>query len=68
MTVATNLTRGVNGAVRELGIDRTEAQRSAKITGAPEDVRCLGIEPKLDGDPSALPAAEPMSAIVRHSW
>ncbi|GLK66377.1 hypothetical protein GCM10008179_00150 [Hansschlegelia plantiphila] len=68
MKVAPNLTGGVNAAARELGIDRTEAVRSLKIAGAPEDVRCLAIEPKLEADLSALRAGQPMPERGRDSW
>ena len=52
-------TGGINAAVRELGIKRTEAQRSVKIAGlAPEakaEARALGLD---DSQSTLLKAAK----------
>jgi hypothetical protein len=48
---------GINAAVRELGIDRTEAQRAVKIAALPEAAKEAARETGLDNNQSALLAA-----------
>jgi ParB family chromosome partitioning protein len=48
---------GINAAVRELGIDRTEAQRAVKIAALPEEAKHVAREAGLDNNQSALLAA-----------
>jgi ParB-like chromosome segregation protein Spo0J len=45
---------GINAAVRELGIDRTEAQRSIKVAALPEEAKEAARETGLDNNQSAL--------------
>lgn len=49
--------QGINAAVRELGIDRTEAQRAVKIAGISEEAKAAAREAHLDDNQSALLAA-----------
>ncbi len=61
--------QGINAAVRDLGIDRTEAQRSVKIAGLPDEAKEAARDLGLDRNQSALlaaaraPATEVVSVI-----
>jgi len=46
--------KGINAAVRDLGIDRTEAQRSVKIAGIAPEAKEAAREAGLDDNQSAL--------------
>jgi len=56
--------KGIRGAVRELGIERTEVQRAVKISGIPDEVKKAAKDAGLDDNQSALlqVAAEPSAA------
>ncbi len=45
---------GIRAAVRELGIDRTEAQRSVKIASVPDEVKKAAREAGIDDNQAAL--------------
>jgi hypothetical protein len=47
---------GINAASRDLGIDRTEAQRAVKVASISADAKAAAIEEGLDNNQSALPA------------
>jgi ParB family chromosome partitioning protein len=49
--------QGINDAVRELGIERNEAQRAVKIAGLSEEAQTTAREVGLDNNQSALLAA-----------
>jgi hypothetical protein len=46
---------GINAATRELGIDRTEAQRSAKIDSLTAEAKAIARDAGLDNNQSASP-------------
>jgi ParB family chromosome partitioning protein len=45
---------GINAASRELGIERTDAQRAIKIASLPDEAKALARETGLDGHRGAL--------------
>lgn len=45
---------GINAASRELGIDRTSAQRSVKIAGLTQEAKSAAVDAGLDDNRSAL--------------
>jgi ParB family chromosome partitioning protein len=45
---------GINAAVRELGIDRTQAQRAVKIAGISDEAKAAAREAGVDNNQSAL--------------
>jgi hypothetical protein len=49
-----NRPSGINAAVRELGIDRTEAQRSVNVSKLPEEAKEAARQVGLDNNQSAL--------------
>jgi ParB-like chromosome segregation protein Spo0J len=48
---------GINAAARELGIDRTEAQRAVKIDSLTDEAKATAVATGLDDNQSALLAA-----------
>jgi ParB-like chromosome segregation protein Spo0J len=52
---------GINKAARELGLDRTEAQRATKIAGLTPEAQKVAVEVGLDGNANALLAAKDKS-------
>jgi ParB family chromosome partitioning protein len=45
---------GINAAARDLGIDRTEAQRAVKVAGISERAKQAARDARLDNNQSAL--------------
>lgn len=60
---------GINAASRDLGIDRTEAQRAVKVASISADAKAAAIEEGLDNNQSALLAVakekEPAKQVAK---
>ena len=59
---------GINAAARELGIERTDAQRAVKVASLTPEAKAVAIEAGLDNNRTALLAAakesEPQKQVV----